>query len=134
MHRVVSAAVVALSLTGCHPRAVAPVMVGDCPNARVTIRSEVADGLPPLGSTTRERVTGALTLTARIRHDFGAHQVVVAPRDGQVWARTGSRTIVIRDTHDYLLEVHLSSDRQCPHVPASYGGIPVKFVVDRVTG
>jgi hypothetical protein len=134
VHRVTSAVVVALSLSGCHSLAATPVTVGDCPKAKVTIRSEVADGLPPVGSTTLERVREGLAMTALIRHDFGAERVVVAPRDGQVWARTAAQRIVIRDTHDYLLEVHLSSERQCPRLPASYGGIPLKFVVDPPAG
>ena len=132
-HRAVCAAVLAIWLTGCSQRAAAPLTLGDCSQAKVTIRSEVADGLPPLGNTTLERVTEGLAQTALIRRDFGARRVVVGPRDGQVWTLTASRKVVIRDAHDYLLEVHLSSDRRCPQMPVFYGGIPLKFVVDRAT-
>jgi hypothetical protein len=101
----------------------------DCPAADPLLRSSIGDGLPRKGQTDRERVERILEGT---RDDliatFGATDIIMVPRNGQVWAGPGNGDYTIEDALDYQLRVTLGPESPCPQAPFLWEGIPVEFV------
>ena len=99
----------------------------DCPAADPILRGG-ADGLPREGQTARERVA---TLVANHRSSllasFNAVEVVIVPRNGQVWTGPGNGEYRIVDAEDYQIELIIAAEVDCPDAPYFWNGIPVLF-------
>ncbi|MGI8516339.1 MAG: hypothetical protein ACR2NT_14650 [Acidimicrobiia bacterium] len=89
----------------------------DCPSADVLLVGS-ADGLPMKGHTSFERVQSYVG-------DGGRASVV--PRNGQVWERLGDGSISVTHVDDYMIEVTINDESECPQMPISNNGIPVAF-------
>jgi len=100
----------------------------DCSIADQTLRSKSGDSLPKKGQTAKERVDGLLADAVVVFVDaFGALDVRVIPRNGQVWDGPGRGVYTVEDAVDYQFKVTLGPDSPCPAAPYSWNGIPVVF-------
>ncbi len=100
----------------------------DCPIANGVLRSSGGDGLPRKGQTDKQRVDTVLADGKEaLTESFGAVDVRVIPRNGQVWDGPGDGVYTIENAPDYQIRVTLGPNSPCPSSPYSWNGIPVLF-------
>lgn len=99
-----------------------------CAAADPVLASPQPDALPKRGQTELTRVEAVLVNSeADLLATYSALEVVVVPRNGQVWTSAGSGLVSVVDAADYQILVTIPGDGLCPTAPESYDGIPVGF-------
>ncbi len=89
----------------------------------------IADGLPMAGETKFPHADAVVhTSTATLIERFGATDVRVEPRNGQVWMPPRESPKVV-EAADALIRLYLPSAARCPTEPQSFEGIPLSFAI-----
>jgi hypothetical protein len=99
-----------------------------CPKSESPLQG-IPDGLPRAGSTKYAAAT-AIAFRARtaLMEQYGANDVRVESRNGQVWLPSASGPKVV-EAADALLRLYLPSASRCPQGPHAFDGVPLSFAV-----
>lgn len=134
-----------VGLFGCGHGSARPVVESHCPNLIADTlthetpegltRRGAADGLPPDGATTRDRVTAAVRLSQKdlARQYSGVLAVTVGPGLGWTFSESTDSTPAYHRVADYQVVVHLEVVADCPKFDAFVSNdkgqrVPVLFV------
>lgn len=93
-------------------------------------RHGIPDGLPHEGETTLEHVRVVLgEATGELAVRFGAFDVGIEPRNGDVWSGHDWRDARVFAAHDFQFVAHLHRLADAPTMEWQIEGVPVHFVV-----
>jgi hypothetical protein len=93
-------------------------IVSDCPNTDQALSGN-PDGLPSVDDIqTREDIEAWLRPAGDVR---------IVPRNGDAWGRNADGIIFTVQVQDFMVEITLRDESECPSAPTFMNGVPVIY-------